>query len=202
METETAQLSDQDLLSRWQHEPGSVEARRSAAELLQRYQQRIYRWCRRYVRDHEEALDLAQDVLMTAFENLGRLPAETCFGAWLYAVTRNRCLSEIRRRRVRAEASETEVDLRKRTKDPEEQLLEQLDEDAFLELLKRSLDSEEQEAISLRCFERLPVDEVTSILELTSSSGARGLLQRARRKLRAAMNEERRESPPSQRAEP
>ena len=48
-------------------------------------------------------------------------------------------------------------------------------------------DAREQEAIYLRCFERLPVDEITSLLSITGASGARGLLQSARRKLRAAL---------------
>jgi DNA-directed RNA polymerase specialized sigma24 family protein len=34
----------------------------------------------------------------------------------------------------------------------------------------------------------MPVDEITALLGVSGASGARGLLQRARRKLRAAMD--------------
>jgi DNA-directed RNA polymerase specialized sigma24 family protein len=54
------------------------------------------------------------------------------------------------------------------------------------------LEPQEQQAIWLRCVERMPVDDVTRILGVDGSSGARAVLQRARRKLRAAI--ERREN--------
>jgi DNA-directed RNA polymerase specialized sigma24 family protein len=42
----------------------------------------------------------------------------------------------------------------------------------------------------LRCFEKVPVDEITRMLGITEASGARGVLQRARRRLRAALAED------------
>jgi len=44
-----------------------------------------------------------------------------------------------------------------------------------------------REALWLRCFEHMPVDEIGRVMRLENASGARGLLQRARRKLRAAL---------------
>ena len=41
----------------------------------------------------------------------------------------------------------------------------------------------------LDSFERMPVDEITKMLKIESASGARGVLQTARRKLKAAMEE-------------
>lgn len=190
MEAELTHVGDEDLLARWQRAPGEPDARRAAAELLGRYRQRIYRWCRRYVRDHEQALDLAQDVLLTAFQHLDGLPPGTCFGAWVCTVTRNRCLVELRRGRVRRTVPADLDAVPAPARDPEQELLETLAEERFLELVHRTLDPLEQEAICLRCFERLPVEQVTAVLELTSATGARGLLQRARRKLRAAMERE------------
>jgi RNA polymerase sigma factor (sigma-70 family) len=58
-----------------------------------------------------------------------------------------------------------------------------------LEAVETSLDRDERLALWLRCEEALPVEEITGILGLTSPSGARGLLQTARRKLRAALRE-------------
>jgi len=202
METRFAPASDQQLLAWRQRDPGSPESRRAASELLGRYRERIYRWCRRYVREHEQALDLSQDVLLTAYTHLDELPTDTRFGAWVYTVTRNRCLIEIRRMRVR-EAEPVDLELLPASDpDPEEQLLDELAEEQFLELIRRTLDEEEQEVICLRCFERLPVDDVTAIMGLTSASGARGVLQRARRKLRAAMERERRDGRGSARTKP
>ena len=45
-----------------------------------------------------------------------------------------------------------------------------------------------QEAVALRYVEHLPVDEITSLLGLTDKSGARGVLQRCKRKLKRELS--------------
>jgi DNA-directed RNA polymerase specialized sigma24 family protein len=60
-------------------------------------------------------------------------------------------------------------------------------EEAVLRLLRDHLDPTEQEAIWLRCFERMPVEDITRVLAVSERSGARAVLQRARRKLRQAL---------------
>jgi DNA-directed RNA polymerase specialized sigma24 family protein len=60
-------------------------------------------------------------------------------------------------------------------------------EDEIDSLMREALSPLEQEAIWLRCFEGLPVPEVTRLLGLTHRSGARSVLQSAREKLRAAL---------------
>ena len=71
---------------------------------------------------------------------------------------------------------------------PEDELAMRDDEEATLRLLERTLDEQERMALWMGCFERMPVDEITRALGLTNATGARGLLQRARRKLRAALS--------------
>ena len=71
--------------------------------------------------------------------------------------------------------------------DPVDALIESEDEERALALFREVLDPDEQTALWLRCYERMPVDEITRVLKLDSRSGARGLLQTARRKLRAAL---------------
>ena len=56
-------------------------------------------------------------------------------------------------------------------------------------LIRSALEPEEQKVIWLRCFDRMPVEEITRVLGIESASGARSVLQRARRKLRAALME-------------
>ena len=70
--------------------------------------------------------------------------------------------------------------------DPDEALLRKLDEEELLSLIHKNLSGEEQTALWLRCIERVPISTLTGLLGLEQASGARGLLQRARRKLRAA----------------
>jgi DNA-directed RNA polymerase specialized sigma24 family protein len=70
---------------------------------------------------------------------------------------------------------------------PDDELEAKQDEERLVAVMRECLTLEEQQALRLRCLERMPVDAVTRALGLNEASGARGVLQRARRKLRAAL---------------
>jgi RNA polymerase sigma factor (sigma-70 family) len=165
--------------------------RDASAELLLRYRDAVYVWCLRYTRDHDRALDLSQDVMVTAWEKIGSFEGRSKFSSWLFAVTRNRCIDASRRIDVLADEAISEEHPDPAPL-PDTIALDDGSEDRLLELIRRVLDPEEQRAIWLRCVERMPVEEITVVLAVSGESGARALLQRARRKLRAAMD--RRES--------
>jgi len=162
-----------------------------ASRLLGRYQRRVYLWCFRLVRDHERAMDLAQDVLVSAWRNLDSFSGRARFSSWLFAVARNRCLSELRRPLIAFDPEVELEGLRDQGRGPEQELLEKLDEEALLALIRDELAPAEQEALWLRCFEGVPVESITEILDVREASGARAVLQRARRKLRAALRRRR-----------
>ena len=181
---------DLDLLGRAIADPNSQAGRHAASELLGRYRKRVYVWCLRYTHDHDQALDLAQEVLISAYRNLDSFGGRSQFGSWIFSITRNRCLSELRRPALLVDEG-VDPDERVSTADtPDKELENRLAEEELLELIRRVLDPDEQQAIWLRCFEKMPVDEITKVLAITEASGARGVLQRARRKLKAAIAED------------
>ncbi len=168
-------------------DPASLVSREAASILFGRYRRRVHVWCHRYVRDPEKALDLAQDVLLNAYRTLGTFSERARFSSWLFAIARNRCLNELRRPAVFAGE---EIDLDQMVDpgiDQAERLIQKLDEEAVLRLIQECLNEEEQEVLWLRCFERMPIDMITETLRIRQASGARGVLQRARRNLRAAL---------------
>ena len=180
------------LVGKAQSAPDSPESRTAASELLGRYQKAVYLWAFRYVKEHEQALDLAQDVLITAYQRLPSFEGRSKFSSWLFAITRNRCLNETKRVTLLGKDGAEPDDMPGKGPSPDEVLEEQEKEENILSLLRTTLDPLEQKAIVLRCYERLPVDEVTRLLDVDSSSGARAVLQRARRKLKAALSEAKR----------
>ena len=180
--------TDEELIARHAADPDGAPGRAAASTLLGRYQRRVYVWCHRYVRDPERALELAQDVLLRAWRALGTFQGRSRFGSWLFAIARNRCLNALAAPSLLRD-DDVELDTLPASDGTPERMLEELqDEEALRRLLAETLDPEEREALWLRCFERLPVEEITLVMRLDNATGARGLLQRARRKLRAALD--------------
>lgn len=164
---------------------GGARAEAAADELFGRYRGRVYAWCRRYLRDPELALDLAQDVLLLAYRSLHTWEGRAPFGGWLFTVTHHACLRAVRSRRLEQDDGFVLEDLPDPRPDAATALEDAQERDALLALV-RQLEPQEQRAVWLRCAERMPVDEITRVLGLDTASGARGLLQTARRKLKAA----------------
>lgn len=185
------QLSDDALVELAQRDADGPEARRAAAVLFGRYTGRVYVWVLRYVHDHDRAMDLAQDVLLNAWRRLSTYQARSRFFAWLFTITRNRCLNALRKPPLLRDEG-TEVDsLAGEQRHPDQEYVDRVGEKEIRDLLRRTLDPQEHNAIYLRCFERMPVDEISIVLGIKGSAGARSVLQRARRKLREALEDRR-----------
>jgi RNA polymerase sigma-70 factor (ECF subfamily) len=192
-------LPDEELLRLALEDPQGSSGREAAAELFGRYQRRVYLWCLRFVRRHEEALDLAQDVLLSAYRALGSFRGTARFSSWLFAVARNRCLSAMEPVSLLRDEGVDPERLPSGAQSPDGVFEGEEGERRILELIRRELDPLQQDAVWLRCFERLPVEEITRILGVTAPSGARGILQSARRRLRAALQRRRSEGSGSRR---
>jgi len=186
--------ADRDLVLAFQRDPGGREGRAAVAGLLDRYRRRVLRWCYRVVRDPEAARDLAQDVLLNAYRKLPEYRDEGQFGGWLFMIARNRCLSELRRRRVPVADEAVFEFLADQGPRPDEVLERKLMGRALEDLVRATLTPLEQDALWLRCYEGLTVETITRRLEIRESTGARAVLQRARRKLRAAIEKREGES--------
>ena len=61
--------------------------------LVVRYQRDVYRLCFRYVNDHEDANDLAQEVFLRAWRGISRFRGESSVSTWLYRIAVNACLN-------------------------------------------------------------------------------------------------------------
>ncbi len=66
--------------------------------LLRRHYDRIYAVCRRLAGNEADALDGAQEALITIAKRLDRFDGRAKFSTWAYRVATNACLDEMRRR--------------------------------------------------------------------------------------------------------
>lgn len=69
------------------------------APLMQRHQRKVMALAWRMLRRDDLAEDVAQDVFLRVAKSAGRYRPEAKFTTWLYRITSNRCLDELRRKR-------------------------------------------------------------------------------------------------------
>jgi RNA polymerase sigma-70 factor (ECF subfamily) len=66
-------------------------------ELMIRYERQIYRVCYRFVENRDDAMDLAQEVFIKAFEHLPSFRRESSLKTWLYRIAMNHCINHVKK---------------------------------------------------------------------------------------------------------
>ncbi|MDP2314833.1 MAG: sigma-70 family RNA polymerase sigma factor [Pseudomonadota bacterium] len=149
--------------------------------LLARHRGGVLALCGKIVGDPQRAEELAQDTLAVAWQNLSGYRGEGTFSGWLAGIARNHCMNAVRKRKdLLTEDGVLEPG------DPAASALASMqvaEREEILRLATQMLEPLEQEVLHLRYVEGLPVQTITRVLALEGESGARGVLQRCRRKL-------------------
>ena len=182
-------LSDEALVERCRAETGSPVAEAALSELFERHHARVAAWTVWITGDANSAADLAQEIFLKAFQRLPSFRRDSKFTTWLYSITRNHCLDELRSRKIRPEeasdllSDETEdLSLKGVISDMERRQSEEL----FRQLMQESLDEVENKVMTLHYFHEVPLDSVSRMLGLSNPSGAKAHVVSARRKLKRA----------------
>jgi RNA polymerase sigma-70 factor (ECF subfamily) len=72
--------------------------RAAFAELVGKYQQPLFNFIFRTLRDETETEDVAQNTFLQVYKSRARYERTAKFSTWLFTIARNLCLNEIRRR--------------------------------------------------------------------------------------------------------
>ncbi len=183
-------LSDEALVLAVQSDPASEEGRRASSVLLLRWRERIFSWCWRMVRDRELALDLTQECLIRIHRGLPAFESRASLSSWIFTIARNRCHSAMRARPLRRDHEVEPDDLDGTLAGPEESADHRMRLQKVLSAMNEALAPLERRALWLRAGEGMHVEEITRLLRLDGASGARSLLQTARKKLHAVLGRE------------
>jgi len=65
--------------------------------LVRRYESKVYTVAYRFLGNHADASDLAQETFLRLYQALPRFRGDSSFMTWLYHITANACRDEIRR---------------------------------------------------------------------------------------------------------
>jgi RNA polymerase sigma-70 factor (ECF subfamily) len=71
-------------------------------EVVRRYQERIFQFVHRVVRDTEEAADITQETFIRAYGKLGGFRGDSSLFTWLYRIALNMSINCLRKRKLRS----------------------------------------------------------------------------------------------------
>jgi len=74
--------------------------------IVERHRRHVYQLCYRFVGNHEDASDLAQDVFVRAYRGLTKFRGQSSLGTWLYRIGVNVCLNRLGTKTPKPEAIE------------------------------------------------------------------------------------------------
>jgi RNA polymerase sigma-70 factor (ECF subfamily) len=181
-----SEMSDEDLVESYRSCETGDGREQAINELFARYQVRITRWCIRFTRDHESALDLAQDIFLRVYRNLHTYRGDSRFSTWIYVIVRNQCMTALERRACQP----AYVDATAATELPDASstrvysIIEE--QDASVRMCRNmlgALTATEANVMMMHYGEDVALADITRSLGLKNKSGAKAYIVSARRKL-------------------
>ncbi len=139
------------------------------AVIVNRHQRIVYQVCYRFVRNHEDAADLAQDVFVRAFKGLSQFKGDASLSTWLYRVGVNCCLNRLAVKRPRTEPINESQHVDQKRDDPLRAVLRGEKADHVRHAIAQ-LPPKQRATLLLRVYQDLSHEEIATILG--SSVGA------------------------------
>ena len=156
-------------------------------QLMRRHESRMYSVAIRMCGNREDAQDCVQDAMLRIYRALDRFKGQSSFSTWVYRITMNTCLDELRRRKVRASTSldtllESGWSPTDETDTPERHAIDS-ERRRALEKAIGSLPEDMRSAIVLREMQGLSYEEISDVLSVNVGT-IKSRISRGREKLR------------------
>src|SRR5579883_3606729 len=167
-------------------------------KLVQRYSSSLFNFICRFLNDYDSASDILQQVFTQLYISLPNLRTGEPLKAWLFQVARNRCLDELRRKRVihfsELQAPGEDEELSPLAIIPDnsplpEDIAERHDLQEILQGAIASLPPKFRAVVLLRYTAQLSFSEIGRTLQMPEAT-AKTYFQRAKPLLRATLKHE------------
>jgi RNA polymerase sigma-70 factor (ECF subfamily) len=87
----------------------AVAGQREAFDVIvERHRRTVYQVCYRFVNNHEDASDLAQDAFVRAWKGLKNFKGQSALSTWLYRIAVNVCLNRVSAKTAATEPIESD----------------------------------------------------------------------------------------------
>jgi len=175
-------------------EAGEIVARARAGDaeawgdLYREFAPAIFRFCRRALPTREDAEDATTEIFMKIRDKLNQYDTTRPFTAWLYRVSANHCWDILRRRKIRQDKENYDLETLP-LEHPDPNQLDQLIEKRTSEEVRTALDklgARARMALVLRYYSDMSYDEIADSLGVRRAFVGVVLL-RARHELRQAL---------------
>jgi len=151
-------------------------------------QDQVYNLCLGFMKNAEEAEDMAQEVFIHVFQNMEKFKGESKLSTWIYRITSNKCLEEIRRKGRQKRTAQlhdiSEAVVQNKAADFFHPGIAMEDQERARILFDAidQLPDQQKMAFTLSKLEQLSYTEISKIMEKSISS-VESLLFRAKRNL-------------------
>ena len=148
----------------------SLAGNREAFDVIvERHRRHVYQLCYRFVGNHEDASDLAQDVFIRAYRGLRKFKGDSSLGTWLYRVAVNVCLNRVSSKQPATEPLERREHKDSKGESADRTVLRQ-ERAATVRAAIARLPKKQRATMILRMYHELPHEQIAAILG--SSVGA------------------------------
>lgn len=159
-------------------------------ELVTHHQDRVFNTCMGFLRNQEDAEDIAQEVFIEVYESIGKFRADSKLATWIYRISVTKSLELIRKRKRKKrmaffQALLGDSETANRVPDPVGHpgvLLENQEKATILFQAIDQLPDNQRVAFTLHKVEGLPYQEIAAVLEVSLSS-VESLMHRAKKNL-------------------
>ena len=142
---------------------GDLEA---FSALVRTYQERMVHVAYSFLRNFEDARDVAQEAFVKAYQAMGQFKGKSRFSTWLYRILVNLCKDHLRKKKNKFEAAELESEPPAQNPGALKGLMNrELGETIYREI--GNLPFSQRSVFTLRYLEGLSLEEIAKTLELS-----------------------------------
>jgi RNA polymerase sigma factor (sigma-70 family) len=141
------------------------------SQLYSKYAKKVYGKCLSILKNEEEARDAVQDIFVKIMLNIGNFGEKSQFSTWIYSITYNFCIDNIRRKKKEKTLFSEDIERAPDVPDdevPDEFLLEM--EAKYLKQVLEILPTSDKMILLMKYHDDMSIKEIADIIDKTESA--------------------------------